>query len=161
MSIKLIASFSDMLSPRRIFRSGTNTYGLHLILAILALTWLSVGSASADCRDYPGPGVDWSGCSKSRRLMAEYDFRGAKLQSADLSDTDLSGANLSKANLSDATMLRTRLVGANMREANLTKAVLDRADLPGVDLSGADASKAELHRTNISEATGPTSAMRS
>jgi uncharacterized protein YjbI with pentapeptide repeats len=125
---------------------------LRLILTILALIWFGAGSASADCRDYPGPGVDWSGCSKSRRLMAKQDFRGANLQGADLSDSDLSGANLSKANLSDATMLRTHLAGANMRDVSLTKAILDRADLTGADLSGADASKAELHRADISGA---------
>ena len=54
---------------------------LPLLLVLLGLAT----AALADCDDYPGPGVDWSGCDKSRRLLAEDDFHGANLSRADLS----------------------------------------------------------------------------
>jgi uncharacterized protein YjbI with pentapeptide repeats len=141
---------------RQCFRQADNFNSsrgrMRLLPAILALTVLSAGSAAASCRDYPGPGIDWSGCDKSRRLLTEDDLHGANLARADLSHTDLSGANLSQATLSEATMSRARLDGANLKGADLTKAMLVRVDLRGADLSGAIAYKAELHRADLSEA---------
>ena len=41
------------------------------IMGGLILLVLCTGSAAAKCQDAPGPGADWSGCSKARLVLAD------------------------------------------------------------------------------------------
>jgi uncharacterized protein YjbI with pentapeptide repeats len=141
-------------APRQLVRMFRIVVHSRLIwsLAILSLICGFAATGRAGCSDRPGPGVNWSGCTKVNRLMSGYDFHGANLIRANLGESDLSGADLAGAMLSYAIMTRTRLAGAILRKADLTKATLDRADLSGADLSAALLVKAGLPRANLTDA---------
>ena len=106
----------------------------------------------ADCGDRPGPGIDWTSCTKSNLLLGGEDLKNANLQRANLSGTDLREADLSGANMTETDLSRGRLAKVTLKGANFTKAMLNRADLQGADLSSAQLAKAELPRANLSNA---------
>ena len=107
------------------------------LFAAAVLICLADDAAVAACRDSPEPGVDWSGCDKTKVMLRGDDLRNANLTSADVSRADLAGADLSGATLVDATLTRTRLAGAKLVGADLSKAMFDRANLAAADLAPA------------------------
>jgi uncharacterized protein YjbI with pentapeptide repeats len=138
----------------------------------VCVSCLGASPALAACRDGPAPGVDWSECSKSRKMLARENLSGAILSKTDLNGTNLTGANLqgadlSKANLTYATLnganlsganmsfaigVRTRLTEARMSGAKLHKAEFLRANFAGANLAGADLSSAQLVRGDLRKA---------
>ena len=138
--------------PRRAARRGTAWELQISLIAFLTLLSLLSGPtiSEASCDDRPGPGIDWTGCTRVNRIMTGYNFHGAKLTRVNFSDSDLAGADLSGADLTNAILMRARLTGADLSRVILTKATLDRADLSGADLSSAQLVKASLTRANLS-----------
>lgn len=132
--------------------SGQTRCPVLIKLVALLLSCVIASPSLADCNDRPGPGVDWSGCLKLNRQMANDDFRGANLVGSNFTKSNLSGTDFTGANLSNAILVRTKLSGANLSRADLSKAMLDRADLRGADLSSAHLSKAEFHRVDFTNA---------
>ena len=126
--------------------------GMIRLLTVVLLLWAAGSSAMADCGDRPGPGIDWTGCTKSKLLLSGQVLENANLQRADLSETDLREADLSGANMTETDLSGARLAKATLKGANFTKAMLIRSDLQGADLSSAQLAKAEMPRANLSNA---------
>ena len=116
--------------------------------------------SAPDCEAAPGPGINWSYCTKDGLALAAgvdlshlravntslrearlrgVNLEGAVLAYADLTDADLAGADLRGADL-DGALLR----GADLRDARLMDARLSHADLRDARLGGADFSGAEI-----------------
>jgi Pentapeptide repeats (8 copies) len=89
--------------------------GMIRFLTVVALMCAAASSAMADCGDRPRPGVDWTGCTKSRLLLGGQDLQNANLQRADLSGTDFRKADLSGANMTEADLSRARLTEATLK----------------------------------------------
>lgn len=103
----------------------------------------------ARCGDQPAPGVGWSKCDKTRKVMTGDNLAGAKMDWANLSATDLSDSNLSKALMFRANLTRTSLRNTNLQNADLTKAQGLRAVFDGANAQGANFSKSELNRSSF------------
>ena len=146
-----------------------------LVWRVVAMgTALAFGSTAllADCRDRPNPGVVWSKCDKSRKILSGVDLTDAKLDWVNLTSADMSGATLRGALLFRANTTRTSLRDADLRDANLTKvqglrtifsginaananftiSELNRSNFDGADLTGANFTKSELSRVILTNA---------
>ena len=88
-------------------------------LAVCGLAW---SPAQAACYNGPAPGVDWSGCMKRHKYLADGDLTGANFERTNLSLSNLQGATLIGANLIKSDLTKTILRGANLSRANLTGA---------------------------------------
>ena len=58
------------------------------IIGGLTLLVLCAGPAAAKCQDAPGPGADWSGCSKARLVLTGEDLTGTIFQRSLLTLSD-------------------------------------------------------------------------
>lgn len=143
-----------------------------LLCGIAALSLMSVEPARAGCSDNPGPRIDWTGCSKARRMLAGDDFTGSIFTKAALGASDFAGSVLKGAKLNETEVTRTRFEGANLSQADFTKAVgwranfvnanlskavlhaadMSRSDFTKANLTGANLSKSELNRSDFSGA---------
>jgi len=146
------AALGDRWRHNRDSWGGVMDGAMIRLLTVVVLMGVAASAAVAECDDRPGPGIDWSGCTKARLLLGGRDLQNANLQRADLSGTDLREADLSGANMTEADLSRTRLAEAILKGADFTKAMLIRADLQGANLSSARLTKAELPRANLSNA---------
>ena len=144
-----------------------------LIFAIASLTFAATTAfAAEDCFVDPGPGVDWSGCSKEKLMLtggdmqganltgtilngsgfAEANLAGAKLDGAEISRVSFKSANLSNASMEKASGSKVEFAGANLSGARLAKLDVSRSNFTGANLAGADLTKAELTRCDFAGA---------
>jgi len=132
----------------------TSRWAAQLAPALLAVPMLSLsaGSASADCKEEPKPGVDWSDCQKTRLMIGGADLSGGIFNQTFFTSTDLREANLSGAELVRAEFSNANLAGADLSGANMEKAAATRADFSGADLSNANLASAEFSRSNFTRA---------
>lgn len=93
---------------------------------------------------------DGDGCPFINLLY--YNFRGARLQSANLQGARLSLASLQGAALCNANLSRTDLRRARLQEAGLSGAKLKNADLREAKVQRADLRGAELQEAILEEA---------
>jgi uncharacterized protein YjbI with pentapeptide repeats len=121
---------------------------LRLVAAALLGSILSQG-AQADCKDNPGPGIDWHGCNKQLLQLENADLAGANFSGAFLSGTRFSGAKLDGADLQMSELVRTSFDNADLSGANLEKALAARASFKSALLKGARLIKAEFQRVNF------------
>lgn len=108
------------------------------LAAALALSLTAASEAKAACSDPAAPGVDWSGCDKSRANLSDAYLPYADLTNANLAYANLTYADLEHANLTQADLTHAYLSGADLKGADLTYAYLSGANLTNADLSGAD-----------------------
>jgi uncharacterized protein YjbI with pentapeptide repeats len=123
--------------------------GFRRIALAAALVLGSISAALADCNDGPRAGVDWSGCSKERVLLDEYDLTGANFDFAFLSGISLRGAKLGGARFERTELVRASFADADLSGANLEKALASRADFAGAKLIGARLVKVEFLRVRF------------
>lgn len=107
---------------------------------------------AADCGNVAGPGLDWSGCSKTNIMLQTSDLHGANLAGAHFDSTDLSDANLTSANLEKATLVRAWLKNAKADGANFAKIEAYRSDFSSASVNGASFANAELQRAEFAGA---------
>ena len=86
------------------------------------------GAAEAKCQDGPAPGVDWSGCSKARLLLANDDLTGAILSRSLLTLSDFATSKMAGAKLDETEVSRTRFEGTDLARADFSKALGWRAN---------------------------------
>ncbi|QBQ53498.1 pentapeptide repeat-containing protein [Nitrosococcus wardiae] len=129
-----------------------------IILAMVALSggffFLSSIWHMGNCDMPPRPGVDWSNCLLSGRVLVAANLNGANLlnsslKGADLSQASLNSAVLTYANLAFANLRHVDLSDAMLRSANLCNADLSHARLDYADLSYADLSGAHLDGASL------------
>lgn len=122
----------------------SNLYSLMCFAALLVPAY-----AHADCSDGVEPGVDWSGCKKTYKMLDDYDFTGATMVKTDLSRTSATLSRFDNANLSRAVGYRASFDGASFRNTNLTKSEFMRASLKQAEIKDVDWSKSELGRADF------------
>lgn len=146
---------------------------------ILFTLWLGAAfvllvpmTAEAGCFDKREPGMDWSGCKKTNKMLDDSDFTGSRFDNANLilssfDDSTFKGASLVKADMTRASLVDTLFEDADLTKAAGFRAVFDdvtikntimtkteffRASFIEADISGVDWSKSELGRVNFTEA---------
>ena len=97
------------------------------VLAATALILVAPGLRAA-CGDAPAPGVDWSGCSKERLVLAKASLRHAKFERAILTGINFISADLRGANFASAELNRASFRSANLEGARFDKAVAVRSN---------------------------------
>lgn len=68
-----------------------------MLAAAMALLVPVAAPAWGGCADRPGPGVDWSGCTKTRLVLKGKDLKRANLDRAVLLGVDFTSADLGGA----------------------------------------------------------------
>ena len=119
---------------------------------VLILLVMSVGAAEARCQDAPGPGVDWTGCSKTQLLMSDDDLTGAIFTRTYLTAGDFSGSRLSGAKFNQAELSRTRFERADLSGSDFEKAVGWRTNFSQANLERANFSSADMSRSVFARA---------
>jgi len=74
-----------------------------LLLACLLLI-VSINQAYAKCSDKHAPGVDWSGCKKTNKMLDGSNFTGSRFDNA-----NMTSSSLDKGNFTDASLIKTDL----------------------------------------------------
>ena len=140
------------------------------LASFLAVLWTP--AVEAGCYDKRAPGMDWSGCKKTNKMLDDSDFTGSRFDNAILTLSSLDESKFKGASLVKADMTRATARDAYFEDADLTKsvgyrAVFDRATLKnsimtkseffrasfrGADISDVDWSKSELGRVDFSAA---------
>jgi len=85
-------------------------------------------------------------------LQKAWDFRKARLQTADLRGALLAGANFSQAHLKEARLEWAHMEGANLSSAQLQAATLAYAHLEEATLRGASLANARLDGASLANA---------
>ncbi|MCZ6578402.1 MAG: pentapeptide repeat-containing protein, partial [Gammaproteobacteria bacterium] len=70
------------------------------LIFIVALTVTS--TAQAGCYDKRKPGMDWSGCKKTNKMLNDQNFTGSRFDNA-----NLMMSNLDNSNFTNASMVKT------------------------------------------------------
>ena len=98
---------------------GNFVYPLRVrpLLVAVMLLWVAP-AAQAACNDVPGPGVDWSGCTKERLVLTRNALPNAKFDRAVLSGTNFSSVDLSGASFLSAELNRTSFRGEPIYATN-------------------------------------------
>ena len=83
-------------------------------IALIFIATLTVTSTTqAGCYDKRKPGMDWSNCKKTNKMLNEQKFSGSKFNNANLSHS-----NLENSNFTNASMVKTELTGASLNYSN-------------------------------------------
>ena len=109
-----------------------------LAAAISVVSLMYLAPAFAKCSDAPGPGVDWSGCSKQLLMLEGTDMSHANFLRTFLSGTVLNSVNLQGANFTSSELPRTSFKGADLSGASFEKALASRADFGNANLTRAN-----------------------
>src|SRR3712207_1843637 len=96
-------------------------FSVRIAGALIAL-FACAGPAMAKCQDAPGPGVDWSGCSKARLMLTNEDLTGISFQRSLLTSSDFASSRMAGANLTETEVSRTRFEGADLSKAEIGRA---------------------------------------
>ena len=129
-------------------------------------------AVEAGCYDKRAPGMDWSGCKKTSKMLDDSDFSGSRFDDAilalsSLDNSKFKGASLVKTDMTRATARDTyfedadltKSVGyratfdrATFKKSILTKSEYFRATFLEADISDVDWSKSELGRADFTAA---------
>lgn len=125
--------------------------------AISVMVFSIPEAAIAECSDWPAPGVDWTKCRKTSKVMKSIDFTNAILEETNFYGSNLAngiflGANLFKAELSSARLSGAKLDGVDMRKSVGYRAKFDRASLKGAQMEKSEFSRAFFVATDLSDA---------
>lgn len=120
------------------------------LLVLLAI--MGTQSSFAACADRRAPGVDWSGCKKTNKMMGGSNFSGGRFDDAILYDSLLDGANFSGASLVKTDLSRSSATRAYFENSDLTKAIGYRANFDGATLISSRLMKSEFSRATFRQA---------
>jgi uncharacterized protein YjbI with pentapeptide repeats len=94
------------------------SFGLVYVIAVTLMNTVEAG-----CYDKKSPGMDWSGCKKTNKMLDDENFSGSKFDNANLSSSNLDNSNFTDASLVKADLTRASFNQSNFSGADLTKAV--------------------------------------
>ncbi len=125
-------------------------------LSLMAITLLILATitqlAHASCTDRGGPGVDWSGCKKSYKMLNQQDFTNARFDEADLSSGRLDNSNFTDGSLIKADLSRSNAKNSLFLRTNMTKSMGYHTDFSASRFIDAIMVKSEFSRTNFENA---------
>jgi uncharacterized protein YjbI with pentapeptide repeats len=116
------------------------------------LGWFMANPATAGCFDKREPGMDWSGCKKTNKLLNESNFTGSRFDDANLALSNLDDSNFKGASLVKTDMTRASAKRGNFENADLTKSVGYRAEFDGSRLKNTNLTKSEFFRASFRQA---------
>jgi uncharacterized protein YjbI with pentapeptide repeats len=142
------------------------------IALIFVVTLTVTSTVQADCYDKRKPGMDWSGCKKTNKMLNRQNFT-----ESDFDDTNFSKSNLERSNFTNASMVKTEFTRASLNHADftgadmtksagyrasfdnaifaktiMTKSEYFRASFQGAKFSHTDMSRAEMGRADFTDA---------
>jgi uncharacterized protein YjbI with pentapeptide repeats len=121
------------------------------IFAVVVLL-AAIPPAGAACTDPPGPGVDWSRCTKTRLVLKGQALKDVRLEKAVLVGVDFGSSDLRNGNFAGSEMNHSSFKNARLDGARFEKAFAVRVDFAGAQFIQATLEKAELHRSVFSGA---------
>ena len=65
--------------------TGNKSKSLYSLLCLATL--LAIDSAHAGCNDRRAPGMDWSGCKKTSKMLDDTNFKGSRFDDANLAES--------------------------------------------------------------------------
>lgn len=98
------------------------------------------------CATPAGPGVNWSGCTKTDLRLHNANLAGANLKNVVFTRVELDAANLDGADLTGARLVDSSLVHVRARNTNFASTVLD-----GVDFEAAQLDRSIFTSASLSE----------
>jgi uncharacterized protein YjbI with pentapeptide repeats len=107
--------------------------------------------AYADCSDRRAPGMDWSGCKKTSKLLGGSDYTGSRFDDATLSRSKIDDSIFKYASLVKTDLTRVDATGSRFEGADLTKAAGYRAIFDEVILLDSNLTKSEFFRASFRE----------
>ena len=120
-----------------------------LIALIYVLSATLMNTLEAGCYDKKSPGMDWSGCKKSNKMLDDENFSGSKFDNANLMMSNLDNSNFTDASLVKADLTRASFNQSNFSGADLTKAVGYRTSFNGAIFSKTRMTKSEFSRASF------------
>ena len=120
------------------------------LASVIAVMWVS--PAEADCFDRRAPGMDWSGCTKTNKMLHDSDFSGSRFDDAILSLSGFDNSKFKGASLVKADMTRASARNTYFEDADLSKSVGYRADFDRATLKNSIMTKSEFFRASFREA---------
>ncbi len=125
---------------------------LQLFLPVILISAMA-GSANAGCEDDRKPGMDWSGCQKTHKILDKENFTGSQFHQTNLSSSNLKETDFTRANMIKVNLTRSQLDRARFDRTDLFKAEGYRASFVGARFNDARLSKSEFSRADFSKAT--------
>ncbi len=119
-----------------------------VVLSIL-LGMMGTQSAHAGCNDKRAPGVDWSGCKKTGKMMGGSNFAGGRFDEANLYESLLDGVDFSRASLVKTDLSRVSATRSHFDNSDLSKAVGYRANFDGATVFSSRLLKSEFSRATF------------
>ena len=103
------------------------------LAAMFGLLVMTANPAVAGCFDDRAPGMDWSGCKKTNKILDDSNFSGSRFDDAILAMSSLDDSNFK---------------GASLVKADMTRASARRAAAPVSSTNAAKTSAEEYTRTS-------------
>jgi uncharacterized protein YjbI with pentapeptide repeats len=129
----------------------TNTFTPTLLsiglVTVIAVMWMP--SVEAGCFDRRQPGMDWSGCSKTNKMLDDSNFNGSRFDDANLSLSSLDNSKFKGASLVKTDMTRATARNTYFEDADLTKSVGYRAIFDRATLKNSTMIKSEYFRASF------------
>jgi len=122
-----------------------------LLLTCLVLI-VSLNQVYAKCTDRRAPGVDWSGCKKTNKMLDDSNFNGARLVKTNMSLSSATNSQFNNSDLTKAAGYRADFDQVTLQNSIMTKSEFSRATFRDATISDVDWSKAELGRVDFSGA---------
>ena len=119
---------------------------------ICLLFLASTQAAYAGCSDKRSPGMDWSGCKKTNKMLDDTNFTGSRFDSTNLMMSILDESNFTDASMVKADMTRVKARESRFIGADLTKVVGYRAKLDKSIFNGTQMTKSEFSRASFRDA---------
>ena len=123
-----------------------------LILVLCLLFLGSTQSAFAGCSDKRSPGMDWSGCKKTNKMLDDSNFAGSRFNNANLALSNLDESNFTGASLIKVDMTRASAMHSQFEDADMTKAVGYRAHFDHSQFVKTRLDKSEFSRATFIKA---------
>lgn len=131
--------------------STASKIGIYLTV-LFTLGIMGTKSAVAACNDKRAPGVDWSGCKKTSKMMGGSNFSGGRFDEANFYDSLLDGVDFRGASLVKTDLSRVNAARSHFDNSDLSKAVGYRANFDGATVVRSRLLKSEFSRATFIDA---------
>lgn len=123
-----------------------------ILISILLLTAVAL-SAHASCTDRRAPGVDWSGCKKTHKMLNQQDFSNAKFDGTNLGSGRLDRSDFTDGSFIKAELSRSNIKNSHFERTNMSKAIGYHTDFSASRFINTLMTKSEFSRASFKNAT--------
>ncbi len=122
------------------------------IILLACVLLLFFAPLEAGCYDRREPGMDWSGCKKTNKMLDDSDFTGSRFDDANMMMSSLDKSRFKGASLVKADLSRTTARYSYFEDADLSKSVGYRAVFDHATIKNSLLTKSEYFRASFREA---------